>query len=175
MTKFDDFIKQEKKAAKEKSGFNAPERIQKFKSLIDELYNKIDNEWLAQYIANGDITTGLCDHTITEEKLGSYTVMQKYLEIGGKRVMLCPIGTILIGTDARIDIEYHTKSFMIVHIDENVQGFSDMIEVKVNGKVEKKAVKSGKPTWKLVNEATRISYKTINANVFKEMLMELLK
>lgn len=44
--------------------------------------------------------------------------------------MLSPVGTILIGTDARIDIEYQTKSFMIVHIGENVQGFSDMLNLR---------------------------------------------
>lgn len=130
MSKFDDFINQEKEAAKDNVGFNAPERIKKFKSLIDELYYIIDHEWLSPYIDNGTITTGLCDKTITEEKLGSYIVKEKYLEIGRKRVMLSPVGTILIGTDARIDIEYQTKSFMIVHIGENVQGFSDMLNLR---------------------------------------------
>lgn len=175
MTKFDDFIKQEENAAKEKCGFNAPERIKKFKLLIDELYDKIDHEWLSPYIDNGTITTGLCDKTIAEEKLGSYIVKEKYLEIGSKRVMLSPVGTILIGTDARIDIEYQTKSFMIVHIGENVEGFSDMMEIKVNGKIDKKAVKPGKSTWKLVNAVSRTSYKTITAEVFQNILIELLQ
>lgn len=175
MTKFDDFLSKENKAAKVNGCFNAPERIKIFKSLIDELYDKIDHEWLSPYIGDGTIKTGLCDKTITEEKLGSYIVKEKYLEIGRKRLMLSPVGTILIGTDARIDIEYQTRSFMIVHLGENVQGFSDMLEVKVNGKIEKKAVKSGKPTWKLVNEAPRISYKTITSQVFQDMLIDLLQ
>lgn len=175
MKKFDDFLNNENKAAKDKNGFDAKARVAKFLSLIDELYDKIDHEWLSPYIDDGTITTGLCDKTITEEKLGSYVVKEKFLEIGGKRVMLSPVGTILIGTDARIDIEYLTKSFMIVHIGENINGFSDMLQVKVNDHIEKKATKPGKPTWKLVNVASRIYYKKITAEVFQNILMDLLK
>lgn len=175
MTKFDDFLNNEKQAAKKKGSFDAAERIAKFLSLIEELYDKVDNEWLAPYIKRGEISTGLCDKTITEEKLGAYVVKEKYLEIGSKRIMLSPVGTLLIGTDARIDIEYRTKSSMIVHISENVNGFSDMLEVKINGQIEKKAAKPGKPTWKLVNVASRTSYKTITAQVFQDILMDLLQ
>ena len=170
MDKFESFLKEKTEEAK-KSEFNPAERIEKFKQHVAELYDKIDNEWLKQYIESGEIKTGCCPITIAEARLGVYEVNAKWIEIAGNRINLKPIGTEILGTDARVDISYRAKEYMLVRVGENVEGF----HIIVSGNGEKPKQKpAGKIVWKLVSKRQRTSYTTLNKDVFTNLLMELM-
>lgn len=145
---FSDFLTQQNKKAQEGKAFNAAEQIAKYQGLIKDLYTRIDTEWLGEYVKSGQVKTGECTCSITEERLGTYPVQSKWIEIAGQRISIQPVGTILIGTDARLDIVYRGRERMIVHVGN---------------------------MWKLVDRERCISYKVLNAEVFQNLLMELLK
>lgn len=171
MSKFDDYLKKENERAKSSDTFNANERIDKFRSFVADLYSKIENEWLKTYIDSGAIRISDSNISIHEERLGNYQMVSKSIEFGGKRITLQPIGTIMIGTDARIDMVYRAKEVMIVRVGENVEGFS--ISITENGKPVGRQEPAGKPVWKYVNKKNRTSYITLNANSFQNLIMEL--
>ena len=145
---FNDFLKRQNEKVQKENAFNAAEHIVKYQGLIRDLYTKIDTEWLGEYVRNGQVKTGESTCSITEEMLGTYTVQSKWIEISGQRISIEPVGTILIGTDARVDIVYRGKERMIIH-DNN--------------------------SWKLVDRSRRIAYKTLNAEVFQQLIMDLMK
>ena len=145
---FYDFLNQQNEKVKKEKTFNASECITKYQGLIRDLYNKIDTEWLGEYVNRGLVKTGECPFSVTEEMLGTYQVQSKWIEIAGQRISIEPVGTILIGTDARLDVVYRGKERMIVHCDN---------------------------LWKLVDLDQRVNYKILSAEVFQGLIMELLK
>jgi len=146
--KFSDFLAQQNEKVQKEGAFDASAHIVKYQALISELYNKIDTEWLGEYVKSGQVKTGECTCSITEERLGTYQVQSKWIEIAGQRISIQPVGTILIGTDARLDIGYQGKERMIIHCDN---------------------------LWKLVDRRHRITYKVLDAKVFQNLLMDLMK
>lgn len=170
--KFTDFInKMEEESKKDKKGFNPEERIESYRNLVNELYANIDS-WLNEELVAGKILTGVVPITISEEQLGSYIVDEKWIQIGNARIQFHPIGTILIGTDARVDMVYRSKDIMIIRTGENVVGPGDLIEVEVNGEPPKKRRFPGKSVWKYVKEGHRLSYVTLDKDRFEDLIIE---
>lgn len=143
---FYEFLMQQNKK-KDEYKFDASATIAKFKALIEEFYKKIDAEWLSGYLSNDLVKTGLEPISISEERLGTYQVNSKWIEIAGKRISIMPVGTVLIGTDARFDISYGGNERMVIH----------------NGS-----------EWKLFRRDQRVSSKTIDATVFQNLIVELM-
>lgn len=125
-------------------------RINTFIERVNEFYNKVDNEWL-DGCYNEVFTTNLSSMTITEESLGTYEVNKKNLRIGPYFLEFEPIGTVLIGSDARIDLKYLNESVKFVRVGNNFENFRDLIEIRVNGRIEKKRKEPGEIVWKYVH------------------------
>jgi hypothetical protein len=152
---FENFVISMNEKAKEsnESGFNVPERIELFNKNIQSLYNTIDNDWLKKDLDGGFIKTGLEKISIKEQPLGIYNVNSKWIQIGSKRLTLEPIGTVLIGTDARIDLIYKYKEVMLVLL---------------GGEIKKK-----KPEWKYIIESGKIKYEPLTKSSFQKLIMDL--
>lgn len=178
MANFTDFVKEKNEKANKDSKrgtINPAERIAFFVKEIEHLYNCIDTEWLKDELLNHSISTGLTQITIREESLGIYNVDSKWLQIGNERVTLQPIGTVMIGTNARVDLIYKEKNVMLVLIGENVEQGSDLISIKVNGEYTKPPKKSGKSVWKYVTKNNRLSYITLTKSSFQNLLMDIMQ
>lgn len=173
--KFNEFVKSMNEKAKEDNKtFNPADRIEKFTTLVDGLYRSI-REWLYEGIESGGITTGTVPITIREERLGAYTANSMWIQIGTARVTLTPIGTILIGTNARVDLQYKAKEVMIIRTGENIEGAGELIEVRVNGVVEGgPRPKPGQDVWKYVSDKRRMTYKALNKDNFQDLIMNVI-
>ena len=170
MTEFDKFIKEQKD---KKTEFNPEKRIEFFKTKVAELYSEVDT-WLGKYIENKEIETGYTKIDVTEERLGTYAVEEKWLMIGNERVVLRPVGTIMIGTPARVDIQNGYKSLMIVLIGKNIEHFSQMIRCEEPGETYQKKEVPESLVWKIVNPRERDIYEELNKEVFERIIMELI-
>lgn len=172
--KFDEFVNKMDAEAKAKhKGFDPGKRIKKFQMLIEELYSEM-NTWLQEGLQNGKIQTGLIPVSIKEELLGIYEVNDKWFQIGNARINLHPVGTILIGTDARIDLTYRSKEIMIVRAGKDIEYPGQIISNQVNG--EKVPKKKDKETlvWKYVKDNRRLSYVELNKDSFENLIMDLI-
>lgn len=172
--KFNDFVnKLDEEAKKKRHEFNPQERIEKFQTIVNGLYNDID-AWLQPNIEDGKIQTGLVPRMIFEEALGSYAIDDKWLQIGNARLSLRPVGTILIGTNARVDLSYKTKNIMIVRTGEKIESPGQLITIRFEGEPAPKKKDPGKEVWKYVKENGRISYSTLNKESFENLVMNLI-
>ena len=170
--KFTDFInKMEEEAKKDKNGFNPAERIESYRKLVNSLYNDIDGG-LREEIESGKIQTGTVPITITEEQLGPYAIDEKWIQIGNARIQFHPVGTILVGTNARVDMTYGTKDVMIVRTGENVVGPGDLIDIEVKGDAPKRRRATGKSVWKYVKDENRRSYVKLDKEHFQDLIIE---
>ena len=178
MINFTDFVKEKNDEANKDSkrgNINPAERIAFFVKEVERLYEYIDTEWLKDEIQNQSISTGLTQISIREESLGIYNVNSKWLQIGSERVTLQPIGTIMIGTKARVDLIYKEKNIMLVLIGESMAHGSDLISIKINGEYARPPKKTGKLVWKYVTKNNRLSYITLTKSSFQELLMNIMQ
>lgn len=173
-TKFDKFVNKMDDEAKSKRKEIDPEkRIKKFQALIDGLYSEMDT-WLQKGIEKGKIQTGLIPVSIKEELLGIYEVNDKWIQIGNARLNLHPVGTILIGTDARIDLTYRSKEIMIVRTGKDIEYPGQLISIQVNEESVPKKKEKGELVWKYVKDKQRLSYSTLNKDSFENLIMDLI-
>lgn len=168
-TLFVDSLNKQSKGGKQ--DFNPQDRIARFVALVNSLYSNID-EWLHDYLVDGTITTGIVPTTISEEVLGPYKVDEKWIQIGRARILFEPIGTIMIGTIARIDMVYKAKRVMIVRTGENIVGPGNLISIEIDGEPPRKPIPAGKAVWKYVKDKHRISYVTLNKESFEDLIMD---
>ena len=171
--KFTDFVNSMNEQAKEKKKeFNPQERIDFFKNLVKSLYDEID-EWLDEGLKQETIKTGLEPIQINEELLGPYTIDSKWILIGNAKLMLLPVGTVMIGTNARIDLIYKSQSVMIVRTKESVEGPGNLISIHIEGEPVRRQAPTGKTVWKYVRDRKRLSYVTLNKDSFEDLIMDL--
>ena len=146
---FEDFIEAKKKKQAQ-TLCNAAETIQKYKTLITNFYNRITSEWLHDAIEKKLVTVGKVKVSLTEELLGTYNVDAMWIDVAGERVSVIPMGTHLIGTDARFDIEANGNESMIVHDKSS----NEWIHVDY----DRKAIRQ-----------------KLNATVFQKLIMDMMK
>lgn len=171
---FTDFVNSMNEKAKEKSSeFNPEERIKAFIGWVNSLYANID-EWLSEELMSGAITTKTVRITITEERLGAYEVMEKWIQIGRARITLHPVGTIMIGTKARVDMEYGARKMMLVRVGENVNESRNLISLRIAGEPASPKKPADKVVWKVVKDRKRLSYVTLTKESFENIIMELI-
>ena len=175
MTDFQKFLKEQNERSNgKKKEFDPQKRIEQFCGYVADLYNYIDTEWLNEELANGSVTTGTTPITVTEESLGAYQIDAKWIQIGEHRLMMRPVGTIIIGTRARVDLIYKSVDRMFVLVGENLEGARDMISVRIDGKPEPKRKEPGKAVWKIVNPQGRYDYLKANKSNFEKVIMEVI-
>lgn len=124
--------------------------INAFIEHVNEFYDKVDHEWLEGCYSEV-FTTNLSSMTITEDSLGTYEVNKKILRIGPYFLEFEPIGTVLIGSDARIDLKYLNESVKFVRVGDNFENLQDFIKKRVNGRIENEHKEPGEIVWKFVN------------------------
>ncbi|MBQ4406625.1 MAG: hypothetical protein II852_06415 [Bacteroidales bacterium] len=151
---FDDFVISMNRTSKntDADGINVPQRIEMFDRNIRSLYQLIDNDWLKKGLESGFIKTGEERISINERLLGIYDVNAKWIQIGAKRLTLEPIGTVLVGIDARIDLIYKYKEIMLVLLA---------------GEGKKK-----KPEWKYVVANGKVAYEPLTKDSFQKLIMD---
>lgn len=162
MTRFEQYIQEQKRKSVTNDSFNATERVEEFRNSINALYSSIDKVWLASFLASGDVKTGVAPISITESSLGTYQVDAKWIEIGPERFTLTPIGTCIVGANARIDMSHNNKEAMLVLVGTNVNGAMDSMS------------KGGKLVWKIVDsDVDGCAYHTIDKDSFQDLIIDL--
>lgn len=179
---FDDLMR-EIKERKEKAttipanSFDPQEKINTYKRRVEELYSLITDDWLLDNIKDELISFYREPIIIREERLGEYEINSLILVIEGKKVLLKPYGTILIGTRGRIDISYGMHNGMFILTGENVTSPRAHIVVTINGEKphkRKEEENPGKEVWKFVNRDGMMQYISLDKKSFQQILMALM-
>ena len=171
MGKFKEFVEAENK---KRGTFDPQERINSYRQRVGEFYQKIDEDWLREFIADRSIETGTEEMNIQEEQLGTYSIPEKWIRIGDHTIYFRPIGTILIGTEARIDLVYRSTRVMFVLVSEKIKNGIELIRCEVANAKKPRTRKTGELVWKCADSRAGLAYHKVNAQFFQTLIMKVI-
>jgi hypothetical protein len=133
MTKseFDAFVQKQQAEADNVAGFDPKQQLQEWLDYIDLLYKKI-NDYMDRYIAANTASITYNDITLTEDFSGSYSIRRMLLKIGRSTVTFTPIGTMLIGSKGRVDVQGPRGGARLILINKKVSHARQLISVRVS-------------------------------------------
>jgi hypothetical protein len=134
-------------------------------------------QWLSPYVKQSRLDHTYEEKEIREEHIGRYSVKVMHIQFAGQEVILEPIGTVLIGSMGRIDMEGVRGRVQFVLADKSSKG------VRVRGEIQQphETTKVQKPaqeqpiewTWKIVARDPRgVRFDNFTEENFFDALME---
>ena len=169
MTDFNKFVQEQNERTKKTDSCKS-QKIEYFQQMVEKFYSLLQEDWLK--IDGDGLSFQKEPMEITEEQLGIYHVDKLLVTIGRTRVVFQPIGTILIGTDARIDMILNGRKVMFIRTGKNVNYASDLIDVRINGEKPKKNKDFGEVVWKFVRKNGNVSLVEATADSVQKLIME---
>jgi hypothetical protein len=131
---------------------------------IKQFYDSIE-PWLKPYSKKG-LSYTFEEITLNEEYIGSYEVNIMMINFAGQHVKLMPIGTRLIGTKGRIDMEGTRGRVQFVLADKDNKGVKTTSFIHIEGEPPDW-------TWKIVlREQRKITFDDFTEENFFNALME---
>ena len=179
MTK-DDFMKfVEENAINERVELDWKKERDIYLEYLSQLYKQI-NGFLKEFVDSKKINIRTETTQISEEYIGTYSAPTMIITIGAKIVSLTPIGTVLIATKGRVDMQGSNGTIKILLVDSKKRGLRDHIRVTIR--------QAGEPTpkgipavdqnpiewqWRILTPPPSSKYLEFNADNFMDALMEL--
>jgi hypothetical protein len=174
---FDEFVRQQQPTEEERRIDWNKERDE-WLAHLEHLYEQILS-YLQPYIAGDTIIIGFSDITLTEENIGVYKARKMNILIGRQRVALTPVGTLLVGTKGRVDVEGIAGRSRLVLVDKGATTFAAMFKVTVTINLKASDRKPSetpqrKPiewTWKIVPSSPTGHFIDLSKDSLFEMLL----
>ncbi len=130
-SEFDTFVQQQQTDAEEFAGFDPKRQLQEWYDYLDLLYKKI-SLFMKQYV-NADTASITYDNiTLTEDFSGSYSIRRMLLKIGRSAITFTPIGTMLIGSKGRVEVQGPRGGARLILINKKVSHARQLISVRVS-------------------------------------------
>jgi hypothetical protein len=145
-------------------------------TFIKQFYDSIER-WLKPYSEKGQLSYEYEKITLTEEDIGSYEVNVMKIIFAGQHIKLMPIGTLLIGTKGRIDMEGARGRVQFMLAKEDSKGIGLDISVTSRPRSGKSSemitYKTNNWIWKIVlKESRKIAFEDFTEENFFSALME---
>ena len=138
-------------------------------AFIKAFYSSLE-EWFQTYKDNGALEYEYTPVQLTEDSIGTYETSNMLVQFAGQNLKITPIGTLLIGTKGRIDMEGARGRVQFILADKN----SRKPNVRVSDKPFEMPQEEKDWQWKIVlREAKRISFVDFNEDNFFDALMEI--
>jgi hypothetical protein len=179
-TQFKEFVNRQQQRASVDKAVDWDKERDDWLEYLDQLYHRVAG-YLDEYIKSGAIKLRESDKDLNEENIGAYKAKRLTIVIGGQEIILDPIGTLLIGSKGRVDVEGSAGKSRLVLINKNITHPGQMIRVKVT------TIRPGgtppppepPPTpkkvewaWKIVSRPPAVQFIELNKETLFEMLME---
>lgn len=171
---FDDFVERQQENPEDSQTFDGTRERDEWLTNLSELYVLIE-DFLRPYVEKGSIAIDYDSLSLTEEGIGQYDARQMVLQIGRQRVTFTPVGTMLIGTKGRVDVEGTAGRARLILTDR--QARKPRIVVTVQRGTDS-APASTDPmatvdwTWKIATMPPHIEYIDLTRDSLFEMVME---
>ena len=179
MTKqqFDTFLDTKARETSSPEPIDWDTRKKEWLSSLDTLYGEVEL-WLKDYVDVNKIQMKRTDVTLQEEHLGTYRAESMVLMIGTDRVLLQPIGTLLIGTRGRVDMQGPKGTVKFILTGKYSNGIHISISVAaVAGSVPNPS-RTAEPeppeewVWKIATQPPKVRFIELTSDTFFDALME---
>lgn len=173
LARLKNFIEEKRKKAEEEK-INWEQEKKEWIDKLDELYRMIE-DWLKDV----DIKIEYEDIELFEQRLGKYRTKKMVLDVGGERVELRPIGTIIIGAKGRVDVEGPRGKVKIVLVPKDAEGPAIRVRIFTSGadlkkELEEEKQKTAKPIqweWKIATPPPNVKCINLDKDTFSEILL----
>jgi hypothetical protein len=174
---FDAFVRSQQAEKGEQASFNPQQQLDEWLHQLEILFEKIQ-AYLHTYVENGTATFTRRAIQLNEEFIGSYSVSEAVLKIGRSTVTFTPIGTMLIGTKGRVDVQGPLGKARLVLVDREVTDARHLIRVTVSRVGEStpapRPQQTSRPaewTWKLGTPPPEIKFIDLTEDTFFSMIL----
>ncbi|WP_159950181.1 hypothetical protein [Rhizobium sp. 18065] len=173
-TEFDEFVLRQQSAEVEASSVDWGQEREQWLHHLNDLYTSVE-AFLKPYIDGGTIAVSYKDVLLNEENIGEYTARQMMLQIGKQHVVFTPIGTLLIGTKGRVDVEGAAGRARLILTDRHAQ--RPQIKVTVRRDGDPTHPETGPALnidwrWKIATMPPQVSYIDLTQDSLFELVME---
>ena len=175
---FSEFVKRQQRQVAVDNAIDWNKQRDEWLDYLQQLYNNI-KEYLASYIDGGEITLRESTTEINEENIGVYSAKKLTILIGVQEITLTPIGTLMIGSKGRVDVEGSAGKSRLVLIDKDVTDARSMFSVSVRvinpddppEPSEPRPPKRIEWAWKIVSSPPSLKFVELYKDSFFVMLM----
>lgn len=178
---FKDFVKRQQRPASVDDALDWIKERDDWLRFLQQLYESIA-EYLDEYIKSGAVK--LRDSTIelNEENIGIYNAKRLVIVIGAQEIRLTPVGTLLIGSKGRVDVEGSAGNSRLVLINKDITHPRQMFRITTKiippgGSLPEPLEPPPSPkeiewAWKIVSRPPAMQFIELNKENLFEMLME---
>ena len=118
-TLFKDFVQRQQQPRSGDEAIDWTKERDRWLGCLHQLYARIA-EYLDEYIKGGTIKLRNSTIELNEENIGTYNAKRLVIAIGAQEIVFTPVGTRLIGSKGRVDVEGSAGNSRLVLIDKNL-------------------------------------------------------
>ncbi len=180
-TLFKDFVQRQQQPRSGDEAIDWSKERDEWLDHLQQLYARIA-EYLDEYIKGGTIKLRDSLIELNEENIGTYKAKRLVVAIGAQEIVFTPVGTRLIGSKGRVDVEGSAGKSRLVLIDKDVTDPRHTIRVTVTaiprGGSPKPLQAAAPPpkeiewAWKIVSRPPAMQFIDLNKETLFEMLIE---
>jgi len=172
---FESFLeKQDLKKKEEKGQIDWNERKKDWLRHIGEFYQIVQG-FLKEYLEQGKVSINPKPLTLNEEHIGSYETEKCHLRMGSQEVVFSPVGTRMIGSRGRIDMEGRAGKVILLLVDKESEGISVKTRIYAGGEAPKEKDAEKKEiiwTWKIATPPPLLRYVDKDRRIGKDILSD---
>lgn len=176
---FKAFVQRQQVKAAEEREIDWNTEKQEWLDYLDKLYADIE-VYLKEYIEAGAISLKMSPIELNEENLGTYEAPRLFINIGPQQISLTPVGTLLIGTKGRVDVEGSSGTARLLLVDKNSTSPRVVSHVKFRDRAPSSSAAGDVVetprmidwTWKIVTKPPAINFIELTKETLFEVLME---
>lgn len=174
---FDEFVKRQQTKQQEEAIFNPKQQLDEWLGYLEALYTQI-TAYLRTYIDNGAAQIDYRDIQLNEEFIGTYIAREMLLKVGQSTVTFKPIGTLLIGTKGRVDVQGPIGSARLSLVNKQVTSARQLIRVTIvrpgnppPTQPPPEAIKKIEWAWKIMTLPPEIEFIALTEENFLDMIL----
>ena len=172
---FDQFVQRKQEEEKETAAFDPKRQLAEWLHYLDALYAEVHG-FLESYIDTGAARLEFTSIQLNEEFSGPYEVRQMFLHIGTSTVVFKPIGTMLIGSKGRVDVQGPRGSARLGLINKQATHAGQLIRIRVSlpGKPQPAPEPSPEEiewAWKIITPAPEMKFIELTEDSFFDMIL----
>ncbi len=176
---FDEFVKRqqaEQQAAA--AAFDPKQQLDEWLGYLEALYKQITG-YLQAYIESGAAQIEYLDIPLNEDFIGTYIARKMLLKIGPSTVTFTPIGTMLIGTKGRVDVQGPLGNARLSLVNKQVTSARQLVRVTVTrpggarpDPPSPEAIQQIEWAWKISTPPPEMKFIELTEEAFFEMVLE---
>lgn len=174
---FDKFISGQKVQSEEGlEVFDSKQQLQEWREYLQQLYREIE-KYMKSYINTGTAKLSYHDIELNEEFSGPYSVPEMSLVIGRSTITFKPVGTMLIGSKGRVDVQGPRGAIRLGLVNRAITHASQMISITVSvlgSPAPPEPTQNNKPiewVWKIITPAPQMKFIDLTEDNFFDMIL----